>query len=433
MSWHMIVTLTMLVLVTVLMFKNVSSPGVIFSTIPILACLIMGFTPGEIHTFIGDGVKSVSGTLFLMVFAVLYFGILHEAGVFQALIKLVMRFLGNSVLGSMWIAAIVAMLTQLDGSGATTALCTIPAMRPIFEKQRIRMEALLLIESLASGILCLLPWAPGLLEASAYVGVDVYEVFRFLVPVLIFSLLALMILCIPLSVLEKRRGAGMSQEEFRVMREEINKPLEFPLGKAAAIFDGVLTFFLVGGLLSGKFKTNFAFGAAFGIIFLVNYRKREDQKAYFKRQSGLALEMAFTMLGVGVLVGINQGTGALKELAELITSQTSAGFIAHLPVLLCILSMPLSITLGGSKNSVILPTLIPMAAAVGFTPVQVLGTVFATGVISANLSLFNASPYLALGLANVEMKDHLSYSLLPVYGFSILMTIFMVVSGMLPL
>lgn len=433
MSWHLIVTLTMLILVTVLMFQNVSSPGVIFSTIPILACLIMGFTPGEINTFIGDGIKSVSGTLFLMVFAVLYFGILHEAGVFQALIKLVMRFLGNSVLGSMWIAAIVSMLTQLDGSGATTALCTIPAMRPIFEKQKIRMEALLLIESLASGILCLLPWAPGFCEAAAYVGVDVYEVFRFVVPVLIFSLIALMVLCIPLSILEKRRGAGMSHEEFKTMHEELNRPLELPLGKTAAIFDGVLTLLLIGGLLSGKLKTNFAFGMAFGIICLLNFRKREDQKAYFKRQSGLALELAFTMLGVGVLVGVNNGTGVLKELAEFITTQTSSGFLAHLPIILCLVSMPLSITLGGAKNSVILPALIPMVSVFGFTPVQILGTVFATGVISANLSLFNASPYLALGLANVEMKDHLKYSLIPIYGFSLLMTVFMVITGMLPL
>ena len=174
MTWNSIITLIMMVLIIILLFRGVSCPGVIFSTVPIIASLFMGFSPAQINGFIGEGLKAISGTLFLMVFAVLYFGLLHEAGVFQALIRLVMRFLGNSVAGTMWVTALISVLTQLDGSGATTAICTIPTMRPVYEKQRISCEALLLIETLASGILCLLPWAPGLCEAAAYVNVDVY-------------------------------------------------------------------------------------------------------------------------------------------------------------------------------------------------------------------------------------------------------------------
>lgn len=433
MSWNAIVTLVMLAVALILVFREVSNVGVIFSLVPIVACLIMGFSPAEINGFIGNGIKSIGGTLFLIIFAVLFFGILHEAGVFQALIQLVMRFLGNSVLGSMWIAALISMVTQMDGSGATTALCTIPAMRPIFERQNIRMEALLLIESLASGILCLLPWAPGLCEAAAYVGVEPYDVFRFLIPLTVFSLVALMVLCIPLSMLEKRRGAGMSQAEFERMRDEINKTVEFPFGKKIAIFDGLLTLALMVAMISGLAKTNFAFALCFGIIFLVNFPKRNAQKEYFARQAPLVLNMAFTMLGVAVLVGVNNGTGALGEIAAWIIGNTPPSFLSHLLFLLCLISMPLSITLGGSKNSIILPAIIPLVVQFGVTPVQVVGTVFATGVISANLNLFNAAPYLALGLAGVEMKDHLKYSLLPVYGFSLLMVGFMVLTGMLPI
>ncbi|WP_434311751.1 SLC13 family permease [Hominifimenecus sp. rT4P-3] len=433
MSWNSIITLIMMAAIIVLLFRGISSPGVIFSVVPITACLIMGFSPAQINGFIGDGLKSISGTLFLMVFAVLYFGILHEAGVFQALIRLVIRFLGNSVVGTMWATALIGVLTQLDGSGATTALCTIPTMRPIYEKQKIRPEALLLVESLASGILCLLPWAPGLCEAAAYVGVEVYDVFLWLVPLLIFSLAALFILCIPLAIFEKRRGAGMSQSEFDEMKQEIHKPLYFPMGKWVAILDGIVTLVLMVSLLGGWIKTNFAFGLAYGVLLVVNFRDIKKQRDYVKKQAPMALEMAFTMLGVGVLVGVNQGTGAMGELASWMVANTSTAFLAHLPVILCLFSMLLSITIGGAKNSVVLPAVIPMVVSFGFTPIQVLGAVFATGVISANLSLFNAAPYLALGLAGVEMRDHLKYSLLPVYGFSVLMTLFLVVTGMLPL
>ncbi|MCD8148583.1 MAG: hypothetical protein LUE92_03250 [Clostridiales bacterium] len=152
-----------------------------------------------------------------------------------------------------------------------------------------------------------------------------------------------------------------------------------------------------------------------------------------KKQASMALNVAFAMLGVAVLVGVNNGTGALGELAVWMSGNVSSDILSHLPFILCVFSMLLSITIGGAKNSVVLPAIIPLVEPFGFTAVQVLGAVFATGIISANLSLFNATPYLALGLAGVEMKDHLKYSLLPVYGFSLLMLAFMVVTGMLPL
>lgn len=426
----------MLLAIIVLIFKSPASPGVIMTGVPIIAALLMGFSLKDVNGFIGNGLKSVSGTLFLMVFAVLYFGILTEAGIFKALIKFIMRFLGNSILGSMLVTAVLAMASQLSGSGATCALCTLPTMRPVFEKQKIRMPALLLIQSIASGVICLMPWAPGINEASSYVGVDVYDVFLFLRPLIIFSIICVLLLCIPVSIIEKKKGAGMSQAEFDQLKKELNQPLELPFGKGVAIFDGVFTVILLVALLAGKVSSNLGFAFGYVVLLMVNYHSAKERGEYLKRNSSQAMNMAFTMLGVAVLVGVNQGTEALNELANLIAGTSNAGLLAHLPFVLCILSMLLSITIGGTKNSVVLPAIVPIVTSLnlGFTPVQVMGAVFATGVISANLNLFNASPYLALSLAGgVEMKDHLKYSLVPIYGFSLLMLAFMVVTGMLPI
>ncbi len=433
MTIQIALTLIMMVVIVVLLLKGTTSPGVIFSFVPIVFALLMGFGLKDINGFIGNGLKTVSGTLFLMVFAVLYFGILHEAGVFKALVSFVLRYLGNSVLGTLIASGAISMLTQLDGSGATTALCTIPTMRPIFERQKIRREALLLIESLASGILCLLPWAPAIVEASAYVELDVVGVFRFLLPVFIFGIVMVFVFCVPVAIIEKKHGAGLSDEEFKLMKQELNTKLEFPLGKGVAIFDGVFTLILMAALLAGWVSTNVAFGVGYGLLLVVNFPKVKKQQEYFKQQAPVALSMAFTMLGVGVLVGINNGTGALNDLAVLISEHAPHALLAHLPVIVAALALLLTITMGSAKNAIIIPALIPIVAPFGFTPIQVMAPIFTAGVIGANLCLFNASPYLALGLAEVEMKDHLKYSLLPVYGYSLLMVLFMVITGMLPL
>lgn len=427
------ITLIMMLAIIILLFKNVSPPGILFTLCPIIACCLMGYSAKEINSFISAGIKSLGGTIFLMIFAILYFGILHEAGVFKALVKFVMRFLGNSILGTLIVTAVVAIATQLDGSGATTALCTIPAVRPIYERQKIRREAMLLVESLASGIFCLLPWAPGLVEGCSYLGIEPYEVFIFIRPLLIFSVILLALYCVPIALIEKRHGAGLSHEEFASFKKELDQPLDLPFGKGVAIFDGLFTLALMALLLAGIVPSNIAFGFGFCVLMLVNYRGIKAQQNYIRSQSGTVMSMVFTLAGVAVLVGINNGTGALGELAEIISHDASASMLRHVPFILCIVSMLLSITIGGSKNSVVLPAIIPLVAPLGFTPVQVFGCVFAAGIISANLSLFNAAPYLALGLADVEMKDHLKYSLAPVYLFSLLMVAFMVVSGMLPI
>lgn len=432
MTANMIITLVMMLLIIILLMKGISGPGTIFLIVPIAACLFMGYAPKEINSFIGTGLKAVSGSLFLMVIAVLYFSILHEAGVFRAMVRFIMRFLGNSVIGTLIITALISFLTQMDGSGATTALCTIPTLRPVYEKQKIRRETLLLIESLASGIFCLLPWAPGLVEASSYVGVEVFDVFRFLIPLIIFSVVLLFIICIPIGILEKRRGAGLTDEEFSKFKAEIEEKLELPFGKKIAVFDGIFTVILMALMLAGLVPANAAFAFGYAVLLFVNYRSSKEQSEYMKRQAPMALNLAYTMCGVAVLVGVNSSTEALSELAVWFSSHVSHSLLAHLPVILCVLSVPLSITLGGTKNSAILPAVIPLVIEFGFTPVQVLGAVFATGVISANLNLFNAAPYLALGLAGVEMKNHLKYSLLPVYGFSLVMLVFMLIFGMLP-
>lgn len=213
----------------------------------------------------------------------------------------------------------------------------------------------------------------------------------------------------------------------------MNQPIDFPFGKKIAIFDGVFTLALIALILAGVLPTNLAFGIGFAVLLFINYPKAKDQGEYIKRNAPVAFNMAFTMLGVGVLVGVNSATGAMDELANLIVNNLPSGSISWVLPVFCILSLPLSMIFGNAKGSVIVPALVAVLANTGLTTVQVMPATWAAGMVAANLSLFNASPYLALGLAGVEMKDHLKYSFFPAWGFSILIVIFMIVTGILPI
>lgn len=429
MTWNATVTIVMLVVIIVLLFKNVANTGVIMTGVPIIAALIMGFSLNDINGFIGDGLSSVRNTMYLMVFAILFFGILQEAGVFDAIIKFIIKFLGNNVLGTVLITGVIGMAAGLSGSGATTALCTIPTVRPLYEKQNIRREALLLIETLASGVLCLMPWAPGINEASAYVNLDINDVFNRIRPLVIASIIGVLLLCVIVAIVEKKHGAGMSDEEFEEVKKEMSKPLDFKCGKTVAIIDGLAALLIIVLLLIGKLKTNVGFALGLVILLFINFRTKEAKTEYFKKKAGMCFNMVFTMLGVACIVGVNNGANGLGDLANMLANSSFSGIIPHLPFILCLLSLPLSITISGSKNSVVVPAVVAMVSSYGMGAIDVMPAVFACGVISANLNLYNAAPYLALGLAGVEMKDHLKYSLLPAYLFSLAMVAFMVITG----
>lgn len=431
MTWNAAVTIVMLVVIIVLLFKNVANTGVIMTGVPIIAALIMGFSLNDINGFIGDGLSSVRNTMYLMVFAILFFGILQEAGVFDAIIKFIIKFLGNNVLGTVLITGVIGMAAGLSGSGATTALCTIPTVRPLYEKQNIRREALLLIETLASGVLCLMPWAPGINEASAYVNLDINDVFNRIRPLVIASIIGVLLLCVIVAIVEKKHGAGMSDEEFEEVKKEMSKPLDFKCGKTVAIIDGLAALLIIVLLLIGKLKTNVGFALGLVILLFINFRTKEAKTEYLKKKAGMCFNMVFTMLGVACIVGVNNGANGLGDLANMLANSSFSGIIPHLPFILCLLSFPLSITISGSKNSVVVPAVVAMVSSYGMGAIDVMPAVFACGVISANLNLYNAAPYLALGLAGVEMKDHLKYSLLPAYLFSLAMVAFMVITGII--
>lgn len=138
--------LMLLVIVALLLTGKVSLPP-IFVVVPVVACMICGFGLGQINDFIGTGLKSVLNTVALFTFAVLYFSILNDVGMFDVIVSKLMRYLGNKVEVVMWITCLVATISHLDGSGATTMLVTIPMMLPIYKKMKIRPPGLTSVSS----------------------------------------------------------------------------------------------------------------------------------------------------------------------------------------------------------------------------------------------------------------------------------------------
>src|SRR4029453_6755462 len=118
----------------------------------------------------------------MFVFAILYFGIITDAGTLEPVINAILRAVGarpaRGVVGS----ALLALLVHLDGSGAVTFLVAVPAMLPLYDRLRIDRRILACVVSMAAGV-NFLPWTGPMIRASASLHVPVTDLFRPLIPV----------------------------------------------------------------------------------------------------------------------------------------------------------------------------------------------------------------------------------------------------------
>jgi citrate-Mg2+:H+ or citrate-Ca2+:H+ symporter, CitMHS family len=431
MSFNVIVTIIMMITIVALIVTNASHPGIILAGVPLVAALVMGFSVAEIQTFVNAGVGMICSTLCLMIFAIMFFGILHEAGVFVWLVNKILGILKNSVLGVMLATCVITILTQLDGSGSTTALCTIPPLKPVYEKMHIRRQALLFLECLGSGTFICLPWAPAINEGSAYLGVQAYDVFQCIIPLAIFATILYFLLTIPLSIIEKRHGAGMTPEEYEELKKELKQPVELPYGKFPAVFGAILTLVIMILLLTGVLPSSVTFIMGYIVLMIVTFRKTKVMGEYIKKQAPMVLNLTMTMLGVSVLVGIINGTGAMAEFADVVAA--SSGSIArHLPFICAMFSLPLSFLTGNAKMSVVIPAVAAIAAPFGYAPEMVFGAILMCGAAGAGVNPFSGSSYLGLNLAGLEMSEHLKYSLIPLFLVGVADALFLGITGLLP-
>ncbi len=125
--------------------------------VPVVFALLGGFGR-EMGPMALEGIKSVAPTGIMILFAILFFGILIDAGVFDPIINTILKLVKGDPVKIAIGTAVLALFISLDGDGTTTYMITISAMLPLYK--RIGMKSLTLagIAVSASGVMNLLPW-----------------------------------------------------------------------------------------------------------------------------------------------------------------------------------------------------------------------------------------------------------------------------------
>lgn len=432
-----------IIMIIVLLLKNVTVPALAFigvSTVTAAILVVTGtFTIEEMGDFISAGVAGVHSTAALFIFSVLFFGIMTDAGMFDRIISALMKKVGNNVVGVALMTCIIAMIGHLDGGGASTFLITIPAMLPVYKRLKMRPTTLLLICVTAMDVMNLLPWGGPTMRSATVLGIDPNELWMQLLPMQVVGIVIALVTAVVWGTIEKKRGAGTSANGMadvdtteEVVKEENNSEPGELVRPKMFWFNIVLTLVVIVCLIFLKVPSYFTFMIGCAIALFANYPGAKLQNKIIKSHSGPALMMASTILAAGVFLGVLEESEIMVHMANVLASFIPQSMGRFLPLIIGILSVPLTLMFcTDSYFFGLLPVLIGIGDAFGVNPAHTAIAMVVCRNCATFISPVVPATFLGVGLAGVEIKDHIKTSFLWIWGVSLVCLVAGVVLGVL--
>lgn len=399
------------------------SPVATLIIVPLIAAVATGFGVADINKFVVAGFATVSPIVALFIFAILFFSVMTEQGLFDPIVRRVLRFAGSNALLVMVCTVVVAALAHLDGAGATTYIVTISAFIPVYRRLGLSIPDLLLLTGTTAGIMNMEPWAPATVRAASVIKMDPTMLWRPLLPVQAAGLLCMALLAAWRSRAVVNRLA-VATADGQVVKAEARR-LDWRYAVNAA-----LTIAVLAALLFWTVSSVLVFMVGLAIALPVNYAASQQQMEAIRRHAKEALVLAAVLLSAGVFLGVLGSSGMLDQLSRAIILALPARLAANLHLIVGALATPLGMMFGSDPYYFgILPVILPIAAANGVDPGSVARAMMIGENVGFAISPMVASGYLLVGLGGIEFGAHIRYAFLTTWLVSIVMLATAVLTG----
>lgn len=425
----------MVVFMYVIMTKKMS-PFTTLIAIPLLFSIIavaLGLADNELGKFAMDGLKKTSTTGVMLLFAILYFAIMLNAGLFDPLTKTMIRFAKGDPLKILVVTAIVAAAVSFNGDGTTTTMICCAAFLPIYKKLNMKIMNFGVLLIMQNTIMNLLPWGGPTARAMSVLEVG-GDILTYLAPGMAAAAIYMVGVAFYMGKKERARLGivHMTNEEIDTLTDVIDpETLELRRPKLVWV-NGIMTIALVVTLVMDVLPPAFLFLVGTVLALLINYPNLKQQSARIGDNGGDAVQVVILVFAAGIFMGLFNGTGMADAIANSLATIIPESMGGYWGIIVALVSAPGTFFLSNDAFYYgVLPIMAKTGYAYGFTPLQ-MALASLMGQAFHLLSPLVAFIYLLLRLTGLDMGEWQRESAKWALGVFVIFVVVIVLTGAMP-
>lgn len=397
--------------------------------VPIVFGLLAGVSVKELADMMLTGLKQVAPTGILLVFAVLYFAVMLDVGLFDPVITFIIKQVKGDPLKVVLGTAILTMIVHLDGDGTATFMIVISAFLPIYKELKMNRLILAGIVALSVGPLHLVPWSGTSARAIATLNSTAPEIFNPNIPAILGGIVWVLIVAYVLGKRERKR-LGIVQLNYN-HHESLTSEQKSLRRPKLILLNAILTILLIVVLMKGWVPAPVLFLVASAMALLINYPNLKDQQKIIRSHGANIFLVSSMIFAAGIFSGILTGSNMIDAMATALVSLIPPGQANLLPVLTAVTSMPASLLFTPDAYYFgVVPVLSETAQHFGINHLEI-GRAALLGQMTVGfpLSPLTASTFLLIGLCEVDLGDHQKFIFKWAMGTTLVMTLVALLTG----
>ncbi|MFF7772139.1 CitMHS family transporter [Streptomyces massasporeus] len=444
----------------VLIMMKKMSPIAALVLIPALFCVFVG-KGAHLGDYVLDGVTDLAPTAAMLMFAIVYFGVMIDVGLFDPIVRGILKFCKADPMRIVVGTAVLAAIVSLDGDGSTTFMITVSAMYPLYKRLKMSLVVMTGVAAMANGVMNTLPWGGPTARAATALKLDASDIFVPMIPALLVGLLFVFVLSYVLGVRERRRLGVLTLDDVLEEEQETETVLvgsggsgdgKVSMRKGAAAgtggtgsgtdvpegagdsadpgdddgfqgldpnretlrpklywFNALLTVSLLTAMIMEWLPIPVLFLIGAALALSVNFPHIPAQRARLAAHADNVLNVSGMVFAAAVFTGVLQGTGMVDQMAKWMVDVIPGSMGPHMALVTGLLSLPLTYFMSNDGFYFgVLPVLAEAGAAHGVTPLEMARASLVGQPLHMSSPLVPAV-YVLVGMAKVEFGDHTKF------------------------
>jgi CitMHS family citrate-Mg2+:H+ or citrate-Ca2+:H+ symporter len=192
---------------------------------------------------------------------------------------------------------------------------------------------------------------------------------------------------------------------------------------------------IVAALIADITSPAIVFMVGLVVALVVNVRDYDRQKDILEDYSPDVMTYVGILFAAGVLLGVLGESGMITEMANILLLIIPEWMGPFIPVLVGLIAAPMSLVFSPDAYYFgVLPVLAETAAAFGISEVAVArASLIGQQTVAFPISPLTGATYLLIGLADVDLGEHIKFTFLWAWLVSLVMLVVAILTGAIPL